>query len=157
MRTLIVYFSKFGKNKALAEEIQAKISGRLEEIVEKKPRTGFGLFVVGGFQAFFKKEVEIIAPKADPASYDLTIIVSPVWAGHLPPATRRYLKQMGGDFNDFAYISVCANGEKNGESFAEDLTEAAGKKPKVLTLISEKEYRENKYSDKLDDFLDELI
>jgi flavodoxin len=157
MKTLIVYFSKSGKNKKLAEEIQGKISGRLEEILEEKPKKGLVSFIFGGLQAMLKREAAIIAPKADPSNYDLTVIVSPIWTGHLPPATRRYLKRMRDDLNKFAYLSVCGNGEKNGPGFTEDLVKTTGKIPVAMMLILEKDFEKEVYKEDLDELLEKLV
>jgi len=39
----------------------------------------------------------------NPKDYDLTVIVTPIWAGTLPPASRTYLDN---DFNSIALASV---------------------------------------------------
>jgi menaquinone-dependent protoporphyrinogen IX oxidase len=49
----------------------------------------------------FKKDIKI-SFKKDPSKYDLVVIGSPVWAFHIPPFTKAYLKK--NKFNKVAFF-----------------------------------------------------
>jgi flavodoxin len=97
VKTLIVYYSKTGNTKYVAQKIAEQLNGELSEISDKKNRKGKLNFVKSGYESIRKKLTEIeVNKKID--DYDFVIVGSPVWAGKIPPATRTFLVK--NDFNN---------------------------------------------------------
>lgn len=91
MKTLVVYYSRTGNAKFIAETIAANIGADTEEIVDLKKRGGPIGFLSGGRDATQGKETEIAPTKRNPKDYDLIIIGTPVWASAPTPAIRTYI------------------------------------------------------------------
>lgn len=91
MNYKVVYFSKTGNSKRVAEKIGGKLSCEVIEITDNKNWKGVLGFLKGGYYASTKKDVEIKVPKnLDDA--DELIVVSPLWASGVAPAIKSFLK-----------------------------------------------------------------
>ena len=115
MKSLVIYYSRTGNARFVAETIAAEIGADIEEVIDLKNRKGPLGFLSGGFAARRSKETEIVPTKKSPAGYDLIIVGAPVWAGRPSPAIRTYLKK-----NDLS-------GKKVAVFFAQ-----GGKKPQAI-------------------------
>ena len=93
MKSLVVYYTRNGNTRFVAETIAAEIGADLEEVVDLKKRSGILGYLSGGSDARRGKETEIAPTKKSPADYDLIIVGSPIWAGRHAPAITTYLKK----------------------------------------------------------------
>ncbi len=92
MKSLVVYYSKSGNTRRVAEEIARAVGGELEELVEVGvKRSGALGFLRAGRDGMRGRASKIDAPKKRPADYDLLFIGSPVWGGNIVPAVRGYM------------------------------------------------------------------
>ena len=97
MKNIVVYYSKTGNTKYVAEKIAENIDAELSEITDKKNRKGKLNFVKSGYESIREKLTEIeVSKKID--DYDFVIVGSPVWAGKIAPAVRTFLAK--NDFTD---------------------------------------------------------
>ena len=93
MKTLVIYYSRTGNAKFIAETIAAELGADIEEVIDLKNRQGRLAFLPAGRDAAQGKETEIAQTKRTPTGYDLIIIGQPVWAGSPTPAIRTYLRK----------------------------------------------------------------
>lgn len=93
MKTLVVYYSRTGNTKFVAEKITTELNAGSEEIIDKKKRSGSLGFAISGLDATRDKETEKEETRKQPGEYDLIIIGTPVWNSRLTPAVRTYLKR----------------------------------------------------------------
>ena len=93
MKTLVVYYTRTGNAKFIAETIAAELGADIEEVIDSKNRQGTFSFISAGKDATLAKETDIAQTKRTPASYDLIIIGQPIWAGSPTPAIRTYLNK----------------------------------------------------------------
>lgn len=135
MNTLVVYYSRTGHNEELAQQLHKEMGGDLDQIVDTKDRTNMLGCVMA---AIFKAKTRIQFTK-DPSDYEQVVVVSPLWVGSLPPATRTYLAQNQAKINQFAFISVCGNGEENRNALA-DVSTAAKRSPVASLLLREQAF-----------------
>lgn len=91
MKTLIVYYSRTGKTRSIAEKLAAHLGADLAEIADLKSRKGPLGFIGGGHDAFKKLTTEISPISYLPENYDLIIVGTPVWADNMSPAVRTFL------------------------------------------------------------------
>lgn len=140
MKILIIYYSRSGHNENLARVLKRKLDQALiEEIVDQKNREGsWGIFV-SVFDAIFHKLTKIAVIQNDPKIFDLVVMVTPLWAGSLPPATRTYLTTNRENMKKYAFISVSGQGKDNLKAIA-DLEKTAHHSPSPVLLLNEKEY-----------------
>ena len=90
MKTLVAYYSRTGNTKFVAEKIAQNLSADLCEVKDKKNREGKLAYLSAGGDAMREKLTEIeLSKPAD--GYDCLIIGSPVWAGKIAPAIRKFL------------------------------------------------------------------
>jgi flavodoxin len=100
MKTLVAYYSRTGHTKFISEKIAQLFSADLCEITDKKNRQGKLGFLGGGNDALREKLTNIEVSKPI-EGYDLVVIGSPVWAGKITPAIRKFMVT-----NDFKEQSV---------------------------------------------------
>src|SRR4030042_3901398 len=90
MKTLVAYYTRTGHTKFIAKKIAQQLGGDLSEIIDKKNREGKLGFLGGGNDALREKLTEIEVSKPI-EGYDFIIIGSPVWAGKIAPAIRKFI------------------------------------------------------------------
>ena len=134
MSTLVVYYSRTGHNAELAKHLLEEIPADLDEIVDLKNREGMLGCVMA---ALLRAKTEIHFTK-DPAAYDHVVLVSPLWGGMLPPATRTYLAQNQAKIHHYAFLSVCGKGEENTNAL-NDITAIVHRRPLADLLLKESE------------------
>ena len=91
MKTLVIYYSYSGHTKAIAEKIAAAESADLAEIRDVKRPSKLRAYAAGSFAAMRGKTWEIAALDADLTAYGRLVLLSPIWAGHTPPAVNGFL------------------------------------------------------------------
>ena len=124
MRSLVVYYSKSGNTRAVAEMIARALGGEVEEIVEVGVRRGgiFG-YLRSGRGAMKKEKSRIEPSKKRPADLDLVVVGSPVWASNVAPAVRSYLTTT--DLKGRAVGFVCTLGGVGGDPTLGSMRELA--------------------------------
>lgn len=93
LKSLIVYYTRTGNARFVAETIAAEIGADVEEVVDLKKRSGPIGFLIGGKDARQGKETKISPTTKIPTDYELVIFGTPVWAGKPSPAINTYLKK----------------------------------------------------------------
>ena len=135
MKTLVVFYSRTGVTRTVAQALAGQLQADIEELHDRKKRAGALGFIVGGKDACLKRLTEIDPPVKDPAAYDLVVIGTPVWADTMAPAVRTYLSQRVQSLRNVAFFcTMMGSGDK--KTFVA-LEEVVGKPPKgVLALLS---------------------
>jgi flavodoxin len=93
MKSLIIYYSRGGNAKFVAQKIAEKLGADTEEVIDKKNRRGWIGFLTAGRDATQGKETQIEETKFLPSNYDLIVVGTPIWAGRPSPAIRTYLSK----------------------------------------------------------------
>ena len=106
MRTLIVYYSRSGKTRNIAEVIAKKLGAELEEIVDHRNRKGILGFFTSGNEAHLKRSISINRLKNEPAQYDLIIVGTPIWAGNLSSPIRSFLMEYKEVLPKLAFFTI---------------------------------------------------
>jgi flavodoxin len=79
MKILVVYYSKTGTTRKLAERIAAQLNADVESIVDTKKRSGLIGWLVGGRDGMRKISTTIDPVSKNAADYDLVLIGGPLW------------------------------------------------------------------------------
>jgi len=90
MKYLVAYYSRTGNIKTIGMAIGKALSADIDEIIDKKQRSGIVNWLRAGRDAQGKKLTEIQSEK-NPQDYDVIVLGSPIWAGNPTPALRTYL------------------------------------------------------------------
>jgi len=90
MNYKIIYFTRTGTNKKIAEKISNKLSCEIIQITDNKNWKGVFGFIKGGFYSSTNKDVDIkIHGKIN--DIDEIILISPLWAGKICPAVNKFI------------------------------------------------------------------
>lgn len=92
----VVYFTRTGTSKRIAEKIADKLACEVIQITDNKNWNGILGYIKAGYYASAHKAVEIHVSKKTEAGDEL-IVVSPFWAGDLAPAVRIFLETVPKD------------------------------------------------------------
>jgi len=112
MKTLVVYYSRTGITKKIAEVIAKKTQADIEEIVDLKDRKGPWEYLKAGRDAMKRIPAQIAVIKNNPEYYDLIVIGTPVWAGNMACAVRTYI---GGNKDKFKKIALFSTMSGSGD------------------------------------------
>jgi flavodoxin len=154
-KALVVFYSRTGNTKKVAEEIAAVLKCDIEEIIDTKDRSGISGYVGGGRDAMKKNLTEIKKIKNDPAMYETVIIGTPVWGAKMTPAVRTYISQNKTKLKKVAFFSTMG-GRGDKQTFA-DMEEASGVKPLAVLTVLEKEVKGSQFKEKTDKFAQQLL
>ncbi len=91
MRTLIVYYSRTGTTRRLADALAAKLKADVGEIRCDRYRPGGLRYLRAGYDSLKGKMPPIEMPQKNPSEYDLFLIGAPVWTSYPALPIRAYL------------------------------------------------------------------
>ncbi len=154
MKTLVVYYSRTGVTRKVAELIVKELNCDFEEIVDTKDRSGVKGFMSGGNDATLKKLAIIKNIKVDPKSYDLVIIGTPVWAFTMTPAIRTYITNNKDMLKNVALF--CTVGGLGGKKTLREMEDLINKKPVSTLELLTKDMTKGDYAAKIRSFIEEL-
>ena len=121
MKTLVVYYSRTGKTRFVAEKVASELKADIEEIVDLKNRNGRLGFLKAGYDATRGNETKIREIKKSPREYDFIVVGTPVWNSRPASAISTYLKRI--DLAGMKVAVFCTN-DGMGEEKAVERTKA---------------------------------
>lgn len=92
-KILIVYYSRTGATKKVAEILREKLNCDSEEIIDTKNRSGALGYIMSGRDAMKKKLTKLQPLKKNVADYDLVIIGTPTWVYTLSTPIRTFISE----------------------------------------------------------------
>ena len=153
-RILVVYYSRTGTTRKVAEYIREALGDELEEIVDKKNRSGPIGWLFAGKDAGEKNLTEIEAPVYDPFEFDLIVIGSPVWNDTVSTPIRTYLTQNKERLHRTALFTTQGNEETNA---IKDMMEILNEPPvESIQLTKKQDVETGEYIQKLEAFLGKI-
>lgn len=152
MKTLVVFYSRTGSTKKIAQTLAKKLGADLDEIIDHTNRSGIKGWILGGRDAM-KKSLTEISVKKNPKNYDLVIIGTPIWVGASTPAFRTYLTQFKNDLKKAAIFTTSgSDGPEKTVAVFENIT---GQKCFASFGLTGSDLSQN-YDSKLDEFVKKL-
>jgi len=91
VRSLIVYYSRTGKTRFLAEELGEELESDLVEVKDLKKRGGIFRFLRAVLEARLGQKSEVVPNSIDLTGYGIIILATPVWAYSPTPAINTFL------------------------------------------------------------------
>jgi flavodoxin len=150
-KTLVAYYSWTGHTRQVAEAIAEALGAEVEVVEEVRPRRGWTAYIGSVWEALRGKVVPIKVPLHEVASYDIVVIGTPVWAGHLSTPIRSYIAEQGRRFLRIALF--CTEGGASGEKALAEAANLCGKSPEATLIVTEKELRSGAFRDKVAEFV----
>ncbi len=93
MRTLVVYYSRTGHTRAVAEALGNALDADLTEIHCDRYRGGMWRYLRAGYDSVKGNLPPIEGPAIAPDTYDLVVIGGPVWTAHPALPIRTFLSE----------------------------------------------------------------
>ncbi|AIF68472.1 hypothetical protein PAP_00125 [Palaeococcus pacificus DY20341] len=149
-KILVVFYSRSGNTKKVAQALAKALNADLEEIIDTKNRKGPFGFLRSGLDAMFKRLTKINEIEKDPSEYGLVIIGTPVWVGTISAPIRTYLHLYSDKLKDVAFFCTCD--DSNGNSF-KHMEELCKEKPIATLEVKEKEVENREFTKKVEDFV----
>ncbi len=150
-RVLIVYFSRTGYTRRIAEEIAAACGADIEPIQDVRARSGIWGYLRSGREAWRKRLIDIQPPTKRPSDYDLVVLGTPVWAGNICSPVRAYVAAHQENFMQVAFF--CTQGGSGADKVLHDMAELCGRRPVASVALNDEEIKKGRYAEKLKQFL----
>ena len=130
VRILVVYFSRTGTTKRIAQMLARALDADIEPIVDHTRRGGIIGYLRSAYEATFGHLVTVEPAIRDPWTYDLVVVGTPIWNQAVSSPVRSYLERH--EFHRVAFFCTC--GGRAGDRVFAQMAEAAGCEP-VATLV----------------------
>jgi flavodoxin len=153
-RSLVVYFSRTGYTKRIAEEIATRLDADIEAIEDVRGRAGIFGYVRSAREAYKRRAASIRPAGRSPGDYDLVVLGGPVWAGNMCSPVRAYLARHAGEIERIAIFTTL--GGSGAENVLSQMTELSGCEPIARLAITDREIRQQRYATKLEKFVTAL-
>ncbi len=154
MKTLIIYYSRSGITKRAAMALSVALKCEIEEIKDRKNRSGLIGLLKAGMDSVLGKITKIRDIEKDIAGYDLVIIGGPVWASTVCPAVRTFLLQYMDQLKEVAFF--CTEGGSCGRRAFRTMEKIIEKKPAATLILKWADIKSGRYLKKAGEFADNL-
>ncbi|HEX8954694.1 MAG TPA: flavodoxin [Burkholderiaceae bacterium] len=153
-RILLVYYSRTGITRLLARDIARRGGWDIEEIREVRSRDGVAGYARSLIDVLSKRHPAIEAPDKNPASYDLVIVGTPVWASDICSPLRSYLAENRGKFKRIA--AFCTMGGSGGEKALRQLALQCDREPVAKLVLTRDEVEGGMFGTKAQSFVGQI-
>jgi flavodoxin len=153
-RILVVYYSRTGNTRKLAEAITRELRCDVEEIHDTRARLGFIEFLKSCVEALRGHHANIKAVEHDPKAYDLVVIGPPVWAASVSTPIRAYLGAHAGCFPDVAFF--CTLGHQGSSGTFLGMQKLVGIPPLACCVVTAGQIAANGFQPQVTQFVGEI-
>lgn len=153
-RTLIVFYSRTGVTQHVARQLAQRLDADLSPIEDIRPRTGMLGYVRSALEAVQSGLPDIRRTAIDPAGYELVVLGTPVWVGHVSSPMRRFLHDRGPELPRVAFF--CTQGGRGAETAFREMRDLLGKEPVATCALTDHEVFAEGHVPKVDAFVDRL-
>lgn len=136
-KALVVYYSRTGTTRKVAEKIAAALKCDIEEIIDTRDRSGAWGWLRGGGDAARSKRTVIRKIEKEPGTYDVVIIGTPVWAFTMAPAVRTFIADQRERLKEVAFF--CTMGGSGNVRTFRKMEELCGTKPAAVLSLKTKD------------------
>lgn len=113
MSDLVVYYSRSGTTKKIAQIIADKKDAKIVEITEDAKRGGAFGFIKGAVDSVRSKSTNIKYENVNLKDYDKVYLGTPVWASKPTPAVVKFIEENDfGGVNTVTFATMKSSGDK---------------------------------------------
>ena len=138
-KILVLYFSRTGTTRKVAEAIAHASSADIEELREPRSRRGIWGWMRSGYEGAYKRASEPLPLSVDPRHYDLVFVGSPTWSGALCSPVRGFLQRHGKSLRNVALFATCA--ERGANAVLQEMAKLLATAPKAQLAIRDYEVK----------------
>jgi flavodoxin len=153
-RILVVYYSRSGTTARIGRELAQALGADIEMIRDTRGRAGFLGWMRSGYEATMKVRPAIQPVEKEPASYDLVVLGTPVWAGTMSSPMRTYIHQNRDEFKSVAFF--CTQGDKTEQRTFDDMADLCGATPVATLSLQHDVVAKGDYQDQLEEFVESV-
>lgn len=107
-KVLVVFFSRTGTTRCVAENIARATHADIEELREPRTRRGIFGWLRSGYDGTYRRSATILPLQRNPQDYDLVYVGSPTWNQALASPVRRFLTDYARALPKAALFATCA-------------------------------------------------
>jgi len=153
-KILVVYYSRTGTTRKVAESLTTALRCDSEEIVEVGSRSGMLGYVRSLIEARRQVPSRIAAVAKDPSDYDLIVVGTPVWAWSLSSPVRAFLLANRPRLPAVAFF--CTLGGAGSDRAFGEMQELTGEPPVGCLAIAAREVALTAYQARVATFAEAL-
>jgi flavodoxin len=153
-KALIIFYSNTGNTRRIAEAIAALGNWPTAEIRDITSRRGAWGNLRCALESVLKIKPRIEFDSPVLSSFDLIIIGTPVWVGHIASPVRSFLAMHHHSLQRVAFFCTCGSTQPG--TVFDQLSEASGKTPISTMAISDSDLKADTYQAKLSEFVKAL-
>jgi flavodoxin len=135
--TLVVYFSRTGYTRRVAEHMARMMGADCEPIRERKARRGWLGYWRSAREAMRGRRIEIEPATLQPRNYSMVVLGTPVWAGNVSSPMRAYIAKHRAEFRSVALF--CTQGGSGAPRVLEMMAALCGQSPRATTFFDDAE------------------
>jgi len=154
MKILIVYFSRTGTTKKIAQELSEKLEADSEELIDPVNYAGPIGYLKAGRSAAKGDLAKIKELKYKPDNYDLIILGTPVWVGRMAPAVKTFVHKNKESFKQVIFFTT--QGGAYRQRVFDDLKKLSGKEPVTELMLRTKDVQQDTYGQKIIEFINTI-
>lgn len=154
MKILVIYYSRTGTTKKVAEAMARLLPADIEEINDLKNRDGIWGWLGAGRDAMRRKETSISPVSANAADYEHVIIGTPVWAGTMAAGVRTYLAANAEKIKRYSVFTT--QGSLARQRVFDDIRALIGRNSYAELYLAAKNIKNNDFDSHLKDFIIEI-
>jgi Flavodoxin len=138
-RTLVVYYSRSGNSRAVAEEIARSLGGgaAIEEIRDTVDRTGRRGYWRSFLDGMLARTTTLAASSCRVSVYDLVIVGGPVWVAAPSSPVRSWLRAHGHELRAVAFFLT--HGGSARDKVLAALAKVSGRSPVAVLSVRARE------------------
>jgi len=152
--TLVVYFSRTGYTRRVAEEIARAAGADCEGIRERSGRSGLFGYWRSAREALRGTAIEIEPGSLNPRDYALVVLGTPVWASNVSSPLRAYITKHRRDFARVALF--CTQGGSGAQKVLTKMAALCDQTPVATAFFSDPEIDRGLHAGKRDAFVGAL-
>lgn len=150
MNVLIVYYSRTGTIRRLAEVMKNSLSGDTDEIQDVTNRSGVIGWLKAGKDTISKSLTRIEDVDLNPSDYKVVVIGSPTWNGTISTPIRTYIAEYQ---ENLCNVALFSTGFSDKPVAVDEMEMLIGCKSIAKLHLLQKQVVENgEYQSKVDDF-----
>lgn len=155
MKNLIVYYSRTGTTKKVAEALAEKTQGEVVAINDNIDRSGPLGWLKSGKEGGAKKVISIDDINKNISDYDLVILGTPVWAGNMSSPVRSFIENKKDKIKKIAFFTT--QGSSKEQKVFKEVNDLFGNNLVAIELFSTKEVKQGDFEERLNGFISKFI
>lgn len=153
-KILIVFFSRTGSTRKVAEAIHRKTGGEVIELTTQRYARGVRGYFQATLDAALGRAVPIKSKQANASSYDWVIIGSPIWDTSLSTPVLTYMSHGLPQAKHVAFFLTC--GKTGAHQVFKQMENLYKKHPQVTLHMTASEIHSKNFTAKLEHFVHQL-